>query len=81
MTRSVDVYWSFRSPYSYLVTPDLLRLREDFVVEVHFRPVLPIAVRSKATLFTGDRRRVQYILIDSRRRAEFLREGGHDRPL
>jgi 2-hydroxychromene-2-carboxylate isomerase len=29
-------------------------------------------VRSKATLFTGDKRRVQYILIDSRRRAEFL---------
>jgi 2-hydroxychromene-2-carboxylate isomerase len=72
MTRFVDVFWSFRSPYSYLVTPDLLRLREDYEVEVHFRPVLPIAVRSKATLFTGDRRRVHYILIDSRRRAEFL---------
>lgn len=72
MTHSVDVFWSFRSPYSYLVTPDLLRLREDFEVEVRLRPVLPIAVRSKATLFTGDRRRVMYILIDSRRRAEFL---------
>jgi len=72
MIHSVDVFWSFRSPYSYLVTPDLLRLRDDFEVQVHFRPVLPIAVRSKATLFTGDKRRVQYILIDSRRRAEFL---------
>jgi len=72
MTHSVDVFWSFRSPYSYLVTPDLLRLREDFEVNVRFRPVLPIAVRSKATLFTADRRRVMYIVIDSRRRAEFL---------
>lgn len=72
MTHIVDVFWSFRSPYSYLATPDLLRLREDFDVVVRFRPVLPIAVRSKATLFTGDRRRVQYIVIDSRRRAEFL---------
>jgi len=72
MPYAVDVYWSFRSPYSYLVTPDLLRLRADFEVEVRLRPVLPIAVRSKATLFTGDRRRVQYIVIDSRRRAEFL---------
>jgi len=72
MTHSVDVFWSFRSPYSYLVTPDLLRLREDFEVDVRFRPVLPIAVRSKATLFTADRRRVMYIVIDSRRRAEFL---------
>lgn len=72
MSHVVDVFWSFRSPYSYLVTPDLLRLREDFEVDVRLRSVLPIAVRSKATLFTGDKRRVQYIVIDSRRRAEFL---------
>jgi 2-hydroxychromene-2-carboxylate isomerase len=72
MTHVVDVFWSFRSPYSYLVTPDLLRLREDFQVDIHLRPVLPIAVRTKETLFSGDRRRVNYILLDSRRRAEFL---------
>lgn len=72
MTHAVDVYWSFRSPYSYFVTPDLLRLREDFEVDVNLRPVLPIAVRTKDTLFTGDRRRVAYIMMDSVRRAEFL---------
>jgi 2-hydroxychromene-2-carboxylate isomerase len=72
MTHVVDAFWSFRSPYSYLATPDLLRLREDFQVDIHLRPVLPIAVRTKETLFTGDRRRVKYILLDSRRRAEFL---------
>ncbi|MEL6365299.1 MAG: DsbA family protein [Pseudomonadota bacterium] len=72
MTDVVDVFWSFRSPYSYLVTPDLLRLRDDFEVDVRIRPVLPIAVRTKETLFTGDRRRVEYILIDFVRRAEFL---------
>ena len=72
MTHSIDVYWSFRSPYSYLVTPDLFRLREDFEVEVKLRPVLPIAVRTKETLFTGDQRRVKYIIIDAFRRAEFL---------
>lgn len=72
MTHVVDVFWSFRSPYSYLLTPDLLRLREDFDVEVRLRPVLPIAIRTKETLFTGDKRRVNYILIDCARRAEFL---------
>lgn len=72
MSVNVDVFWSFRSPYSYLVTPDLIRLREDFDVDVHLRPVLPIAVRAKETLFTGDRRRVQYIINDAARRAEFL---------
>jgi 2-hydroxychromene-2-carboxylate isomerase len=72
MTHTVDVFWSFRSPYSYLVTPDLLRLRADFEVDLRFRPVLPIAVRAKETLFTGDRRRAQYIVIDAKRRADFL---------
>jgi len=72
VTDSIDVYWSFRSPYSYLATPDLFRLREDFEVEVRLRPVLPIAVRTKETLFTGDQRRVNYIILDAFRRAEFL---------
>ena len=41
MTEPVDVYWSFRSPYSYLVTPDLARLREDYDVKVEMRIGLP----------------------------------------
>jgi 2-hydroxychromene-2-carboxylate isomerase len=72
MSHRVDVFWSFRSPYSYLVTPDLLRLAEDFDVAVRLRPVLPIAVRTKDTLFTTDQRRVRYIMIDAVRRAQFL---------
>ena len=72
MTATVDVFWSFRSPYSYLVTPDLLRLRDDFDVDVKFRPVLPIAVRTKDTLFAKDRKPAQYIIMDSFRRADFL---------
>lgn len=72
MTHTVDVYFSFRSPYSYLVTPDLFRLRDNYQVDLHLRPVLPIAVRSKTMLFTGDRKPVQYILTDFVRRAEYL---------
>ena len=72
MTATVDVFWSFRSPYSYLVTPDLLRLREDFDVSVRLRPVFPIAIRTKSTLFTGDRKPAQYIIMDAFRRGEFL---------
>lgn len=72
MSEKVDVFWSFRSPYSYLVTPDLGHLREDFYVDVRLRPVLPIAVRTKDTLFTNDRKPAQYILMDSFRRAAFL---------
>lgn len=40
-----DVFWSFRSPYSYLATKRLVRIERDYDVEVRVRPVLPIAVR------------------------------------
>ncbi len=71
--EQIDVYWSFRSPYSYLVTPDLIRLEMDYDVALKLRPVLPIAVRSKGLLFdAANRKPAMYILMDSLRRAEFL---------
>lgn len=71
--NTIDVFWSFRSPYSYLVTPDLLQLREDYAVSVVLRPVLPIALRAKSTLFdAADKKRPRYIVMDSMRRAAFL---------
>jgi 2-hydroxychromene-2-carboxylate isomerase len=45
MTLDVDVFWSFRSPYSYLVTPLLRDLEARYAVALTLRPVLPIAVR------------------------------------
>ncbi|MEE4299626.1 MAG: DsbA family protein [Pseudomonadales bacterium] len=73
MTEPVDVYWSFRSPYSYLVTPDLQRLQADYDVDVRMRIVYPIAVRDPDLLFDpAQREKVLYIVRDSRRRAEFL---------
>lgn len=72
MTATIDVFWSFRSPYSYLVTPDLMRLREDYDVEVNLRTVLPIAVRTKDTLFSGNKNQVGYLITDVFRRAEYL---------
>lgn len=73
MPANVDVFWSFRSPYSYLITPDLLRLRNDYDVSVTLKPVLPIAVRDKASVFdASDKKRPRYIFMDSLRRAEQL---------
>jgi 2-hydroxychromene-2-carboxylate isomerase len=45
VTLSVDVFWSFRSPYSYLATPQLIALEAAYDLQVIVRPVLPIAVR------------------------------------
>lgn len=73
MTEPVDVFWSFRSPYSYLATYDLLQLREDFDVEVNLRVVLPLAIRNKAAVFDPENTKpVRYIMLDWNRRAEYL---------
>jgi 2-hydroxychromene-2-carboxylate isomerase len=45
MPLAIDVFWSFRSPYSYLATPRLVALARDYDLDVHVRVVLPIAVR------------------------------------
>ena len=50
MTLSFDLFWSFRSPYSYLATPRLVRLAAEYDLDVNVRPVLPIAVRAPELL-------------------------------
>ena len=73
MSETVDVYWSFRSPYSYLVTPDLMKLQQDYDVEVCMRIVYPVAIRNPSLVFDpANRNKSGYIVRDSRRRAEFL---------
>jgi len=41
----VDLYWSFRSPYSYLATARIVALTRRYDVDVRLRVVLPLAVR------------------------------------
>ena len=43
---AVDVIWSMRSPYSYLSLQRLLWLNSNYNVDLTFRVVMPIAVRS-----------------------------------
>lgn len=69
----VDVYYSFRSPYCYLATPDMLRLPEEFAIALQLRVVLPAALRNPETLFSPEnRQRARYIALDWARRARFL---------
>ena len=72
MTGVVDVYFSFRSPYSYLAAPYLEPLRRDFDVAVNLRVVLPLAVRQPDFFSPENMKRAGYILIDVFRRAEML---------
>ncbi|MBY0568781.1 MAG: DsbA family protein [Hyphomonadaceae bacterium] len=45
MTLRFDCYFSFRSPYSYLATPQIEDLAARYDVQPHMRIVLPIAIR------------------------------------
>jgi 2-hydroxychromene-2-carboxylate isomerase len=72
MSAHVDLFWSFRSPYSYLAMPGALQLERDFRVEVRFHPVLPLAVRDPAFFSPDNLKRARYIGLDWVRRAEML---------
>src|SRR5690349_1353201 len=45
MTKHIELYWSFRSPYSYLATPRLAEMERDYDLAIAVRPVYPLAVR------------------------------------
>lgn len=72
MTAFVDVFWSFRSPYSYLATPQMLELKQNYDVDVNLRTVFPIAVRDPDFFNPDNAKRGRYIQMDWVRRAEFL---------
>lgn len=71
MTHSVDLFWSFRSPYSYIVTPRLIELERDFDAKVNVRPVLPIAVRQPEFFANSDPLWFSYLMRDCVRSAQF----------
>ncbi|MEM6625390.1 MAG: DsbA family protein [Pseudomonadota bacterium] len=72
MTAEIDAYFSFRSPYSYLATPGMLRLQADFDAKVNLRPVLPLAIRQPDFFSPENIKRARYIMMDYPRRAEML---------
>jgi 2-hydroxychromene-2-carboxylate isomerase len=72
MTLAIDVFWSFRSPYSYLATPRLVRLAADHDLDVRVRPVLPLAIRDPTFFTRANPLWVPYLLRDAHRLAERL---------
>lgn len=66
-----DVFWSFRSPYSYLATTRLVGIARDYDVEVRVRPVLPIAVRIPGFFQKVNPLWPPYLMRDTMRIAEY----------
>ncbi len=71
MALSIDLFWSFRSPYSYLATGRIVRLAREHDLEVVVRPVLPLAVRVPGFFERVNPLWPPYLLRDTMRIAEY----------
>lgn len=67
----VDVYYSFRSPYSYLALFRLLDWAEADDIDLTIRPVYPLAVRSRTFFKNINPLHPLYVYLDAVRLAEF----------
>jgi 2-hydroxychromene-2-carboxylate isomerase len=72
MTLSIDVFWSFRSPYSYLATGRLVGMRNEYDLEIRARPVYPLAVRSGEFFSQVNPLWVSYLIRDTIRLGQML---------
>jgi 2-hydroxychromene-2-carboxylate isomerase len=70
---TVDVFFSSRSPYSYIATPRLVEFQKKYNLKVRLRPVLPLIVRTPEFFAHVNPLLVNYIqVIDAPRVAEHL---------
>lgn len=71
MTHDIQLYWSFRSPYSHLGTKRYIQLEADYDVKIDLRIVYPLAIRNPA--FFGESMNpnwLSYLLMDVMRIAQ-----------
>jgi 2-hydroxychromene-2-carboxylate isomerase len=67
MSFVVDLFYSFRSPYSYLALVKTRKLVSMYDVAVKCRPVYPIAVRIPNFFKTANPNFAKYVYLDSER--------------
>jgi 2-hydroxychromene-2-carboxylate isomerase len=72
MTLEVDLFWSFRSPYSYLATGRIVALTQEYDFAVKVRPVFPIAIRTPEFFDRVNPLWPRYLMRDTYRIAEML---------
>lgn len=71
MTLSADVFWSFRSPYSYLATRRYRALTEEYDLAINLRPVYPLAIRQPDFFERNHPGWLRYLFVDVARLAQF----------
>jgi len=66
------LFYSFRSPYSYLATGRIVELTKRYDVKVNFRPVYPLAIRKADFFKSVNPLWPRYVLLDIVRIAQML---------
>ncbi len=72
MEPRADLFWSFRSPYSYLSTRRYRELTEQYRLAITLRPVTPLAIRQPDFFERNHPNWLRYTMIDVARLASFL---------
>ncbi|MCP5397568.1 MAG: 2-hydroxychromene-2-carboxylate isomerase [Sphingomonadaceae bacterium] len=72
MTLTADLYFSFRSPYSYLAIGRYRALAEAHDLHIALRPVYPLAIRQPDFFERNHPNWMRYVLMDVMRLAQFL---------
>jgi 2-hydroxychromene-2-carboxylate isomerase len=73
MTLCVDLFYSFRSPYSYLALPRTAKMIADYDLAVNLRPVYPLAVRVPGFFKKTNPPFLPYVALDALRLAQHER--------
>ena len=71
-TLTADVFWSFRSPYSYLATRRFVALTKDYDLRINQRFVYPLAIREPDFFEKNHPNWLAYTFRDIFRLGQFL---------
>lgn len=71
-SHHIDLFWSFRSPYSYLALPRLRALAEQTGVTINMKVVHPNILRNPDYFKTMNRLARPYFMRDTQRMADYL---------
>ena len=72
MTLSADLYWSFRSPYSWLAIGRYRAMTREYDLEIALKPVYPLAIRQPDFFERNHPNWLGYVARDVMRLSQFL---------
>ena len=72
MTLHADLYWSYRSPYSYLAMGRYREMVAKYDFEINFKPVYPLAIREPDFFERNHPNWMGYTFRDIFRLSEYL---------